>query len=73
MRRNQLNATGGVGTLHYKLVSGGNAVTAGTFGSIQVNDNGSYVYTLTKPVTEAQNNNGARYDHSGRELHLPGD
>jgi len=56
---NQLNATGGVGTLHYKLVSGGNAVTAGTFGSIQVNDNGSYVYTLTKPVTEAQNNNGA--------------
>ena len=56
---NQLNATGGVGTLHYKLVSGGNAVTAGAFGSIQVNDNGSYVYTLTKPVTEAQNNNGA--------------
>ena len=70
---NQLNATGGFGTLHYKLVSGGNAVTAGTFGSIQVNDDGSYVYTLTKPVTEAQNNNGARYDHSGGELHLPGD
>ena len=54
---NQLNATGGVGTLHYKLVSGGNAVTAGIFGSIQVSDNGSYVYTLTKPFTEAQSNN----------------
>ena len=30
-------------------------MTAGAFGSIQVNDNGSYVYTLTKPVdTEAR-------------------
>ena len=33
MRRNQLNGSGGVGTLTYALVSGGNAATAGTFGT----------------------------------------
>ena len=33
---NQLNGSGGVGTLTYALVSGGNAATAGTFGTIQV-------------------------------------
>ena len=44
---NQLNGSGGVGTLTYALVSGGNAATAGTFGTIQVNTDGSYVYTLT--------------------------
>ena len=37
MRRNQLNGSGGFGTLTYALVSGGNAPTAGTFGTIQVN------------------------------------
>ena len=37
MRRNQLNGSGGFGTLTYALVSGGNAATAGTFGTIQVN------------------------------------
>ena len=30
-------------------MSGGNAPTAGTFGTIQVNADGSYVYTLTTP------------------------
>ena len=50
---NQLNGSGGFGTLHYALVSGGNAVTAGTYGSIRVNDDGSYVYTLTKPFQTA--------------------
>ena len=49
MRSNQLNGSGGFGTLTYALVSGGNAATAGTFGTIQVNADGSYVYTLTKP------------------------
>ena len=34
---NQLNGSGGFGTLTYALVSGGNAATAGTFGTIQVN------------------------------------
>ncbi|MER9166543.1 type I secretion C-terminal target domain-containing protein, partial [Mesorhizobium australicum] len=56
---NQLNGSGGVGTLHYQLVSGGNAATAGTYGTIQVNDDGSYVYTLTKPFdTSPDANNG---------------
>ena len=46
---NQLTAGGnGSGTLHYALVTGGNTTTAGTYGSIKVNDDGSYVYTLTK-------------------------
>ena len=40
-------------------MSGGNAATAGTFGTIQVNADGSYVYTLTKPFTEPTANNGA--------------
>ena len=39
-------------------MSGGNAATAGTFGTIQVNADGSYVYTLTKPFTEPTANNG---------------
>ena len=47
---NQLDGSGGVGTLTYALVSGGNAATAGTFGTIQVNADGSYVYTLTSPL-----------------------
>ena len=34
---NQLNATGGTAPLTYALVSGGNAATAGIFGTIQVN------------------------------------
>ena len=56
---NQLNGSGGVGTLTYALVSGGNAATAGTFGTIQVHADGSYVYTLTSPFTEPTANNGA--------------
>ncbi len=56
---NQLNGSGGFGTLTYALVSGGNAATAGTFGTIQVHADGSYVYTLTSPVTEPTANNGA--------------
>ena len=60
---NQLNATGGVGTLTYALVSGGNAATAGTYGTIQVNANGTYVYTLTKPFdTTPDDNNGANIE-----------
>ncbi len=39
-------------------MSGGNAATAGTFGTIQVNADGSYVYTLTSPFTEPTANNG---------------
>ena len=47
------------GTLTYALVSGGNAATAGTFGTIQVNADGSYIYTLTIAVhTSPDANNG---------------
>src|SRR5207342_3259956 len=57
---NQLNGSGGFGTLTYALVTGGNAPTAGTFGTIQVNTNGTYTYTLTAPFdTNPDNNNGA--------------
>ena len=56
---NQLNGSGGFGTLTYALVGGGNAATAGTFGTIQVHADGSYVYTLTKPFdTTPDANNG---------------
>ena len=51
---NQLNGSGGTAPLTYALVSGGNAATAGTFGTIQVNADGSYVYTLTKPFDPAR-------------------
>ncbi|MBB5055174.1 T1SS-143 domain-containing protein [Afipia massiliensis] len=46
---NQLNATSSAAIVSYELVSGGNAVTVGLYGSIQVAADGSYVYTLTKP------------------------
>ena len=60
MRANQLNGSGGTAPLTYALVSGGNAATAGTFGTIQVNADGSYVYTLTKPFdTSPDADNGA--------------
>ena len=56
---NQLNGSGGFGTLTYALVSGGNAATAGTYGTIQIHSDGSYVYTLTKPFdTSPDANNG---------------
>ena len=57
---NQLTATGGVPIVTYALVTGGNAPTAGLFGTIQVNADGSYVYTLTKPFdTSPDADNGA--------------
>ena len=57
---NQLNGSGGTAPLTYALVSGGNAATAGTFGTIQVNADGSYVYTLTSPFdTSPDADNGA--------------
>ena len=45
---NQVNATSSVAIVSYELVSGGNNPTAGTYGTIKVNTDGSYVYTLTK-------------------------
>ena len=44
---NQLNATGGFGALTYALADGESAV--GDYGTIQINANGTYTYTLTKP------------------------
>ena len=37
------------GAASYALQTGGNAATAGLFGTIQVNSDGSYTYTLTAP------------------------
>ena len=71
---NQLNGSGGFGTLTYALVSGGNAATAGTFGTIQVNTNGSYVYTLTSPFdTTPDGQQRRQHGERSRELHLQGD
>jgi hypothetical protein len=56
---NQLNGSGGTAPLTYALQIGGNAATPGIYGTIQVNSNGSYVYTLTKPFdTSPDANNG---------------
>ena len=65
---NQLNGSGGFGTLTYALVSGGNAATAGTFGTIQVNADGSYVYTLTKPFDRAGRQQRPQHGERGGEL-----
>ena len=57
---NQLNATSSGAIVSYALVTGGNAATAGTYGTIQVNADGSYVYTLTSPFdTTPDADNGA--------------
>ncbi|PAU53757.1 hypothetical protein BZL42_22065 [Pseudomonas indica] len=56
---NQLNATGGVGTLTYSLVGS----ATGSYGTIQINSDGSYVYTLAKPYdTSPDANNGANVE-----------
>ena len=50
------NVTGGFGTKTYALVGS----ATGLYGTIQINSNGSYVYTLTKPFdTTPDANNGA--------------
>ena len=61
-RRDATSSTrsGGTAPLTYALLTGGNAATAGTFGTIQVNTNGSYIYTLTAPFdTTPDADNGA--------------
>ncbi|MBS7691541.1 VCBS domain-containing protein [Pseudomonas lalucatii] len=53
---NQLNGTGGFGPLSYSLLS----PAVGTYGTIQINPDGSYIYTLTKPYdTFPDANDGA--------------
>ncbi len=42
---NQLNASGGTGPYTYELVGS----ATGSYGTIQINSDGSYTYTLTKP------------------------
>ena len=61
------NATGGFGALTYALVSGGNAATAGSYGTIQINSNGTYVYTLTKPYDTSPDANNANNMEQNRD------
>ncbi|MGA0604091.1 Ig-like domain-containing protein [Caulobacter sp. KR2-114] len=49
------NISGGTGPYTYSLVSS----ATGTHGTLTLNPNGTYSYTLTSPVTEATANNGA--------------
>ena len=70
---NQLNGSGGTAPLTYALVTGGNAATAGTFGTIQVNTDGSYIYTLTSAVRHQPGRRQRRQHRGGGELHLCGD
>ena len=47
------------GGVTYALQTGGNAATAGSFGTIKVNTDGTYTYTLTSPFdTSPDANNG---------------
>ena len=48
------------------------STATGTFGTIQVNSDGSYVYTLTKPF-DTPGRQQRRQHESGGELHLLGD
>ena len=62
------NATGGFGTLTYALVGS----ATGTYGTIQINSNGSYVYTLTKPFdTTPDADNGANTEQNRDSFTYP--
>ncbi|MER8434730.1 beta strand repeat-containing protein, partial [Mesorhizobium caraganae] len=52
---NQLNASGGVGALTYTAQT-----IVGTYGTIHINADGSYVYTLTSNHLNAQANDGVQ-------------
>ncbi|TGP22388.1 type I secretion C-terminal target domain-containing protein [Mesorhizobium sp. M1D.F.Ca.ET.184.01.1.1] len=52
---NQLNATGGVGALIYTAQT-----IVGTYGTIHINADGSYVYTLTSNYLNPQANDGVQ-------------
>ena len=55
------NVTGGIGTKTYALVGS----ATGLYGTIQINSNGSYVYTLTKPFdTSPDANDGANTEQN---------
>jgi VCBS repeat-containing protein len=54
------NVSGGFGSKTYALV--GSAV--GSYGTLQINSNGSYVYTLTAPYDGADANNGANTEQN---------
>ena len=70
---NQLNGSGGFGTLTYALVSGGNAPTAGTFGTIQVNAERQLHLHADHAVRHDAGRQQRHQHGGGGELHLPGD
>ncbi|HPV51907.1 MAG TPA: VWA domain-containing protein, partial [Smithella sp.] len=58
---NQLNASGGVGPYTYSLVGS----ATGDYGTIQINPDGSYIYTLTKPYnTTPDADNGMNTEYN---------
>ena len=60
-RPTRYNVTGGFGTLTYALVG----PATGLYGTIQINSNGSYTYTLTKPFdTSPDADNGANTEQN---------
>ena len=54
-----MSASGGLTPYSYTLQSGGNAPISGLYGTIQLNSDGSYTYTLTSPVTDSLIDDGA--------------
>ena len=64
MRPTSSTRSGGFGALTYAL-SGGTR-RPGTYGTIQINSDGSYIYTLTTPFdTSPDANNSANTEESG--------
>jgi VCBS repeat-containing protein len=60
---NQLNASGGVGPYTYALVGS----ATGTYGTIQINSDGSYIYTLTKPYDTTPDADNGMHTEENKE------
>ena len=70
---NQLNGSGGTAPLTYALVSGGNAATAGTFGTIQVNGERQLCLHADQAVRHQPGRRQRRQHRGGGELPVQGD
>ena len=70
---NQLNGSGGTAPLSYALQTGGNAATAGLFGTIQVNTRRHLHLHADQPVRHHAGRRQRRQHGGGGELQLCGD